>query len=338
MEIKENFNIQKLNTFGIKVDAKYFAEVASIKELQETVAYTEHLKLPMLILGGGSNLLFTKDFPGVVIKINLKGIDLVKEDDKHYYIKAYAGENWDDFVGYCCNKGYFGLENLSLIPGNVGASPIQNIGAYGVEVKDHFYELEFYDFASKQAKTINKTTCDFGYRNSIFKNELKNKGVVISVTFKMDKNPGFKTDYGAINDELDSLGVKNYSVLDIRNAVIKIRRSKLPDPEEIGNSGSFFKNPVVPIQKYETLLKQFPNLVAFKQTDRSYKLAAGWLIDQCGWKGYRKGDAGVHAKQALVLVNYDNATGMDIINLANKVSDSVYDKFGVDLEKEVNVI
>lgn len=338
MEIKENFNIQKLNTFGIKVDAKYFVEVASIQELEETIVYTEQLNLPMLVLGGGSNLLFTSNFPGVVIKINLKGIDLLKEDDQHYYIKAYAGENWDDFVGYCCNTGYSGLENLSLIPGNIGASPIQNIGAYGVEVKDHFEELEFYDFTSKQVKTINKTTCEFGYRNSIFKNELKNKGVVISVTFKLDKNPIFKTEYGAINDELDRMSVKDCTAIDIRNAVIHIRESKLPDPDEIGNSGSFFKNPVVPLQKYESLSKQFPDLVSFKQADNSYKLAAGWLIDQCGWKGYRKGDAGVHVKQALVLVNYGNATGKDILSLANEVSASVLSKFGVILEKEVNII
>lgn len=338
MEIKEHYNIQLLNTFGIRVDAKFFTEVASIQEIQQALSYARKLKVPLLILGGGSNLLFTKDFNGLILKINLKGISLLNEDNKYFYVKAYAGENWDDFVNYCCESGYDGLENLSLIPGNVGASPIQNIGAYGVELKDHFYELEFYDFNSQEVKIIEKAACEFGYRNSVFKNELKHKGVVLSVTFKLDKNPTFNTDYGAINDELDSMGVSNYTAMDIRDAVINIRRSKLPDPEEIGNAGSFFKNPVVTYDKFKELLEKFPNLVSFKQNNGTYKLAAGWLIDQCEWKGYRKGDAGVHAKQALVLVNYGDANGAQILSLANEVSDSVFAKFKVELEKEVNII
>ena len=338
MEIKEHYNIQSLNTFGIRVDAKYFAEVASIEEIQQALSFAMKLKVPILILGGGSNLLFTEDFNGLILKINLKGISLLNEDDKHFYVKVFAGENWDDFVSYCCESGYDGLENLSLIPGNVGASPIQNIGAYGVELKDHFYELEFYNFNSQEVKIIQKAACEFGYRNSVFKNELKQKGVVLSVTFKLDKNSIFNTDYGAINDELDNMGVKNYTAMDIRKAVINIRRSKLPDPEEIGNAGSFFKNPVVTYEKYKELLEKFPNLVYFKQNDGTYKLAAGWLIDQCEWKSYRKGDAGIHAKQALVLVNYGDANGAQILSLAKEVSNSVFAKFGVELEKEVNVI
>lgn len=327
-----------MNTFNIRVDAKYFTEVASIQEMQEGIAYAKHRNMHTLILGGGSNLLFTKDFNGVVLKINLKGTKLINEDDKHFYVKVYAGENWDNFVNYCCEVGYDGLENLSLIPGNVGASPIQNIGAYGVELKDHFYELEFYNFDSKEVRIIKKSDCNFGYRDSIFKNELKNKGVVLSVTFKLDKSPTFNTNYGAIHEELERMGVNDVSAKDIRNAVINIRRNKLPDPEEIGNAGSFFKNPVVTFEKYKELLEKSPNLVSFKQADGTYKLAAGWLIDQCGWKGYRNGDAGVHAKQALVLVNYGNAKGSDILALANEVSDSVYSRFGVELEKEVNII
>ena len=338
MEIKEHYNIQSLNTFGIRIDAKYFAAVASIKEIQLALSFASKMMVPILILGGGSNLLFTKDFNGLILKINLKGISLLKEDDQHFYVKACAGENWDDFVNYCCESGYDGLENLSLIPGNVGASPIQNIGAYGVELKDHFYELEFYDFNSQEVKIIKKEACEFGYRNSVFKNKLKQKGVVLSVTFKLDKNSTYNTDYGAINDELDNMGVKDCTAMDIRNAVIKIRRSKLPDPEEIGNAGSFFKNPVVTYEKYKKLLEKFQNLVFFKQNDGTYKLAAGWLIDQCGWKGYRNGDAGVHAKQALVLVNYGDANGAQILSLANEVSNSVFAKFGVELEKEVNII
>lgn len=338
MKIKEHFNIKPLNTFGIKVDAKFFTRVASVHKVQEAIEYSERLKLPVLILGGGSNILFTQDYTGFVIKINLKGISLLREDDKHVYIKAFAGENWDDFVNYCCDAGYYGLENLSLIPGNVGASPIQNIGAYGVELKDHFYELEFYDFATKEIKKFINPDCCFGYRNSIFKNELKQKGVVLSVIFKLDKIPKFKTDYGAIKEELDRMEVINLTAKDIRNAVINIRRSKLPDPVEIGNAGSFFKNPVVANKKYNELLSKFPNLVSFKQHDGTYKLAAGWLIDQCGWKGYRKGDAGVHKNQALVLLNYGNARGREIVSLSNEISKSVVDKFDVELECEVNII
>ena len=338
MEIKEQYSIKPYNTFDINVDAKYFTEVASVEELQKAIEYSKQLELPILILGGGSNLLFTQDYPGVVIKMNLKGIELVKEDDKHVYIKAGAGENWDGFVDYCCEAGYDGLENLSLIPGSVGASPIQNIGAYGVELKDHFYKLEFYDFDSKSVRIIKKSECTFGYRNSIFKNELKQKGVLLSVTFKLDKNPTFETEYGAINDELDRMGVTEISAIAIRNAVINIRRNKLPDPEEIGNAGSFFKNPVVTFEKYKELSVRFPGMVSFKQSNGTFKLAAGWLIDQCGWKGFRKGDAGVHDKQALVLVNYGNATGKDIYNLSEKIKTSVFEKFGVELELEVNMV
>ncbi len=222
MEIKEHFNIQPLNTFGINVDAKYFVEVASIIELKEAIKFATQNYLPLLVLGGGSNLLFTKDFDGLLIKINFRGKELLREDKTHVYVKAFAGENWDDFVNYCCEAGYDGLENLSLIPGNVGASPIQNIGAYGVELKDHFEELEYFDFETKEVRIIEKSECDFGYRNSIFKNELKNKGVILSVTFRLDKNPTFKTEYGAIREELERMGVVDITTKDIRNAVILI--------------------------------------------------------------------------------------------------------------------
>lgn len=338
MEIKEDYNIQPLNTFGINVDAKYFTEVASIPELKAAVEFADQKNLTILILGGGSNLLFTSDFDGLIIKINFRGIELIKEDSNFVYVKASAGENWDDFVNYCCEAGYDGLENLSLIPGNVGASPIQNIGAYGVELKDHFEELDFYDCATKEVNTIKKSACDFGYRSSIFKKNLKNNGVILTVTFKLNKIPIFKTEYGAIKEEFERMGVVNVTAKDIRNAVIQIRESKLPDPEEIGNAGSFFKNPVILKEKFNELKKQFNNLVSFEQDDGTYKLAAGWLIDQCGWKGFRKGDAGVHAKQALVIVNYGNAPGKEIIELANEIADSVFVKFGVKLEKEVNII
>jgi len=338
MEIKEQFNIKALNTFGINVDAKYFTEVASIKELQEAIEFSERLNLSSLILGGGSNLLFTQDFNGLVIKIKLEGKSFLKEEDQHVFIKAFAGENWDDFVNFCCESGYYGLENLSLIPGNVGASPIQNIGAYGVELKDYFYELEFYEYSTRKVKIFDNSDCNFGYRYSIFKGDLKQKGVVLSVSFKLDKVPKFRTDYGAINEELENMGVVDLQATDIRNAVINIRRRKLPDPVEIGNAGSFFKNPVISSEKYSELSYQFPNLVAFNQNNGTHKLAAGWLIDQCGWKGYRKGDSGIHTKQALVLVNYSNASGKVIYELSEKIKNSVIEKFGVILEREVNVI
>ncbi len=338
MKIKENYNLKSLNTFGINVDAKYFAEVASIDEIKEAGSFIDENNLQYLILGGGSNILFKKDFKGIAIKINLKGIEILKEDKEHIYIKVYAGENWDEFVQYCVEHKYAGLENLSLIPGSVGASPIQNIGAYGVELKDHFHELEFYNFSDNSIQTIQKEDCRFGYRSSIFKKELKGQGIILSVTFRLDKTPVFKTDYGVLNAELEKTGMGEISLKAIRLAICNIRQNKLPDPEFIGNAGSFYKNPVVSENKHKELKAIYKNLVSFSQADGSFKLAAGWLIDQCGWKGKRSGDAGVHENQALVMVNYGKATGQDILNLSDKIKNSVLQKFGVELEMEVNVV
>jgi UDP-N-acetylmuramate dehydrogenase len=338
MIIRENYSLKSLNTFGIKVDAKYFAEVASVQDIIEINKIILEKRIPFLVLGGGSNILFTKDFEGIVIKIGLKGIEVVEEDAGHYYIKARAGENWDDFVKYCVDRNYGGLENLSLIPGNVGASPIQNIGAYGVEMKDVFHELEIFDLQQGIVRTLKDGECKFEYRSSIFKNELKGKIIILAVTFRLDKKPVYQTGYGAIQDELKAMEVKELSVQSIRKAVINIRRKKLPDPKEIGNAGSFFKNPSVTANVHEDLKNRFPQLVSYPQQNGTFKLAAGWLIEQCGWKGKRMGDAGVHQHQALVIVNYGKSTGREILELAEKVKKSVRKNFGVEIETEVNVI
>jgi UDP-N-acetylmuramate dehydrogenase len=338
MIIRENYSLKSLNTFGISVDAKYFAEVASIEEIIDIYHFIRDKDIPYLVLGGGSNILFTNDFEGIIIKINLKGIEIINEDTEHYYIKAQAGENWDEFVSYCVTKNFGGLENLSLIPGNVGASPIQNIGAYGVEMKDVFHELVMIDLQIEKTRLLRVEECRFGYRNSIFKNELKGKCIILSVTFRLNKFPVLRTEYGSIKDELNKMGIKEPSIQTIRNAVISIRRSKLPDPNETGNAGSFFKNPTINAEIYNNLKKRFPDLVSFPQPDGTFKLAAGWLIEQCGWKGKRIGDAGVHEKQALVIVNYGNATGKEILELAEEIKKSVTDRFGVEIETEVNVV
>lgn len=338
MEIKTNNPLQALNTFHIKVDGKFYLEVASVKELQLAWEFAQEHSLPLLILGGGSNILFTEDFPGLVMKVNFKGIEIIEETEEYVMVKAGAGEVWDEFVAHCVENGFGGLENLSLIPGSVGASPVQNIGAYGVEMKDYFESLEFYDFQTQTIRHFEKQDCHFAYRNSIFKKELKGKGVVVSVTFKLTKKPEFKTGYGSIREELQRMGTKDLSIDALRRAVIQIRRSKLPDPEEIGNAGSFFKNPSVAADIHEILASENPRLVSFPQAENTFKLAAGWLIDQCGWKGYRAGDAGVHKNQALVLVNYGEATGQEIYELSEKIRESVLNRFHIELECEVNVL
>ncbi|RLD60652.1 MAG: UDP-N-acetylenolpyruvoylglucosamine reductase [Bacteroidetes bacterium] len=337
MNLKRNYPLKNFNTFSINVDAEYFVEVASIEELTASVDFINSEKIPFLILGGGSNILFTQNFKGLVIKLNIHGIEVIDQDNNHVYIKSGAGENWDEFVQYCVDNKWGGLENLSLIPGNVGASPVQNIGAYGVEMKDHFYELEYFNIEKKEIRTFRFDDCNFGYRNSIFKNVLNGKGVVTSVTFKLDKTPEFKTSYGAISTKLDRMGVTDVTLKDLRQAVISIREIKLPDPDEIPNGGSFFKNPVIDTNQFQKIKAQFPEVVSYKQDEENIKLAAGWLIDQCNWKGKRIGDAGIHKNQALVLVNYGNASGLDIYELSEKIKQSVFDKFGVVLEREINV-
>lgn len=336
--IRENYSLKKLNTFGIEASARYFAECSDINQMQEILSERAFLNTQKLILGGGSNLLFTKNFDGLVIKNNLKGIELIKEDSNFYYVKAGAGEVWNQFVMHCVANNYAGLENLSLIPGNVGASPMQNIGAYGAEIKDHFFELEALHIADKKMQRFNNADCKFGYRESIFKRDLKNQFIITSVTFKLLKNPELNTRYGAIEKEMEAMGVKEITIQAISQAVCNIRNSKLPNPAEIGNAGSFFKNPEVTSDKYQTHKIQFPTIVGYELENGNVKLAAGWLIEQCGWKGKTIGDAGVHKLQALVLVNYGNAKGEEILNLSQQIMDSVKGTFGVDLEREVNII
>lgn len=338
MVIQENYPLKNLNTFGINAEARYFIALSSIDEIQEIIAEKIFKNNKKLILGGGSNLLFCKNFDGIILKNNLKGIKSIKEDADYYYIKAGAGEVWHDLVMHCINNNYGGVENLSLIPGNVGASPMQNIGAYGVEIKDCFYELDAINIADNTIHTFNKASCKFGYRESVFKQELKNQFIIISVTYKLLKTPIFNTQYGAIEKELEEMGIKELSIKSISKAVCNIRSSKLPNPKEIGNAGSFFKNPEISRNKYEILKNKFPSIVGYDLENGNVKLAAAWLIEQCGWKGKTFGDAGVHKLQALVLVNYGNAIGKEIYDLSQKILESVFTKYEIILEREVNII
>ncbi len=339
MQIRENISLKPCNTFAIDVSARYFSAFSSVHELCELLESRRLLSANhKLILGGGSNILFTKNFDGVVFKNEIKGIEIVEEDKEYFYIRARAGENWHQFVLFCIQHNYAGVENLSLIPGCVGASPMQNIGAYGVEIKDVFHQLEAFHIREKALKTFSLNECAFGYRESVFKRKLKDQFVITSVTYKLRKEPVFNISYGAIQQELNKMGVQELTIETISQAVIKIRSSKLPDWREVGNAGSFFKNPQVPNHRFNELKNLFPAIVGFAVGDEHTKLAAGWLIEQCGWKGYRKGDAGCYLKQALVLVNYGNATGKEIFNLSAQIIDSVQQKFGVALEREVNII
>ena len=341
MEIQANISLKKFNTFGIDAHARYFARFKTVEELHELIDLqkTSILDLPSsIVLGGGSNILFTKDYDGLVLKNELKGIKKIKEDELHVYVQVGAGENWHQFVLYCIENNLSGIENLSLIPGNVGASPMQNIGAYGVEIKDVLYYLEAYSIKEKAIHTFSLNDCELGYRDSIFKRKYKNDFIITSVTYRLNKVPQFNTSYGAIKDELEKMKVKELSIKAVSQAVINIRSSKLPDPSEIGNAGSFFKNPTVSHSKFESLKEKFPNIVGYDVHNGDVKLAAGWMIEQCGWKGFRKGDAGCYDKQALVLVNYGKAVGNDIYNLSDDILHSVKDKFHVLLEREVNII
>ena len=338
MNLQENVSLRTYNSFGIDVKARYFASFESLVELEEALNSELQTQNSELILGGGSNILLVKDFDGVVLKNEMKGIEVVDEDEEYVYLKAGAGENWHQFVLYCVQHDYAGVENLSLIPGNVGASPMQNIGAYGVEIKDVFYELEAFHKADKIVKTFALKECDFGYRESVFKNKYKDQFVITSVTYRLNKKPSFNTSYGAIHQELEKMEVKELSIQAISQAVINIRTSKLPDPKQVGNAGSFFKNPIVPNDQFHQLKTAYPDMVAFPSGADHMKLAAGWLIEKCGWKGYRKGDAGCYPKQALVLVNYGAASGREIYDLSEEIIQSVQRTFGVNLDREVNII
>ncbi len=320
----------------MNVSARWFAAIQTIEGLQELYSDKKINSSNSFILGGGSNILFTKNVDGLVVKNELKGIEVIKEDADFVYVKSGAGEVWHEFVLDCIRNNRAGVENLSLIPGSVGAGPMQNIGAYGVELKDVFHELEAFHIHEKFIRTFSAEECKFGYRESVFKHELKNKFFITSVTFRLNKKTKFNTSYGAIETELKAMNVKDISLAAISQAVINIRTSKLPDPKVIGNAGSFFKHPIVSAKKHAQLKKDFPEIVSYPNGN-DFKLAAGWMIEKCEWKGKRFGDAGVHKNQALVLVNYGDANGQEIFDLSTKVLESVMEKFGVLLEREVNV-
>jgi UDP-N-acetylmuramate dehydrogenase len=338
MTVQTNVQLKPFNTFGIEAKAKFFVEISTIEELQSALQNPDYQSIERLVLGGGSNLLLTKDFDGLVIKININGFEIVKENDENIWIKSGAGIVWHDLVMHCVNQNYAGMENLSLIPGTVGAAPMQNIGAYGIEIKDVFEELEAIEIETGKIRVFDKQTCNFGYRESIFKHEAKGKYIILNVTFKLNKKPTFHVAYGAINDTLAEMGITALSIKAISDAVIHIRQSKLPNPAEIGNAGSFFKNPEIPKTQFEILKTQFPTIPSYPISETTTKVPAGWLIEQAGWKGQRFGNVGVHAKQALVLVNYGGGKGEEIKALSQKIQASVKEKFDIALSTEVNFI
>ncbi len=339
MQLQQNVSLKPHNTFGIEATAKWFGSFGSLDVLQETL-YSKQLSNEdcKLIIGGGSNILLTKDIDGLVLKNEIGGIEKIHETDEYVYVKAGAGVNWHQFVLHCIENNWAGVENLSLIPGCVGASPMQNIGAYGVEIKEVFHQLEAWHLQDKTVVNFGLEDCAFGYRESVFKRKYKGQFVILNVTFKLSKTPNFNTSYGAINQELEKMGVQQPNIKNISDAVINIRSSKLPDPKVIGNAGSFFKNPEIPLEQFEKLKAVFDGIVGYHLPNDHVKLAAGWLIEQCGWKGYRLGDAGVHAKQALVLVNYGKASGSEIFQLSGEIMASVKEQFEVELEREVNIL
>ncbi|MBN8823144.1 MULTISPECIES: UDP-N-acetylmuramate dehydrogenase [unclassified Spirosoma] len=340
LSIQSHVSLKPYNTFRIDASARYWVDISNEDDLQTLLQLAEFLNTPKLILGGGSNVLLCQNFDGLAIKISLQGIDVVREDDTHVYVKAGGGVNWHQLVMHCVDQGYAGIENLSLIPGTVGAAPMQNIGAYGVELEQVFDSLTAVHIQTGHTRTFTHADCAFGYRESVFKRELKGQYIITSVTLRLDKVPTFHTRYGAIQETLADMGVSedNLSIKAISEAVIHIRRSKLPDPAQIGNAGSFFKNPEIPKAQFDQLKTEYPTLPGYPVNDDFVKVPAGWLIEQAGWKGHRSGDAGVHAKQALVLVNYDKATGNQILALAQQVQESVQKKYGITISPEVNVI
>lgn len=338
MEVQENHSLKKLNTFGIDARARYFASFENEEELKKLLELKKQQNLSLLLLGGGSNLLFTRDYDGLVLQNKIKGLSIEKENADYALIKAGAGEPWHDLVLFAIKNKLGGIENLSLIPGTVGAAPIQNIGAYGVELKDHFEKLDAIEIDSGKSKGFNLDDCCFGYRNSIFKSSQKGKYIITHVYLKLSKKPEFKTSYGAIRDTLQEMNALELSAEAISKAVIKIRQSKLPDPATIGNAGSFFKNPEIPEEQFLNLKEKYPDIPSYPVAPGIVKVPAGWLNEQCGWKGKKYGNAGVHKDQALVLVNYGNASGSEIRELSQKIQASVLEKFGIQLETEVNII
>ncbi len=337
LQIQTNASLKNFNTFGIDAIAKYFVEINHKEELAELFLDPQWKQMKMLVLGGGSNMLLLNNFDGLVIRINIRGIEhRISHND--VFVEAGAGEVWNDLVNFCVIRGYAGLENLSLIPGSVGASPIQNIGAYGVELKDVFYSCNAFELSTGIFKTFTKADCRFDYRESIFKNEFKGQYIIVSVKFHLSLISNFNLKYGAIEQELANRNINNPTLKDISQVVSQIRVSKLPDPSTIGNAGSFFKNPIINAEQFEQLKLKFPEIVSYPANENQVKLAAGWLIEQCGWKGKVSGNTGTWKNQALVLVNHGGATGAEVYQFSSQIIDSVYTKFGVTLQREVNII
>ncbi len=334
MQLKQNISLKNLNTFGIAAKAEQFVAVRSVDELREVLATNPY---PVHILGGGSNILLTGDVPGLLIKNEMGGIRIEEEDENSAIVHAGGGVNWHSLVLWAIEHDLGGIENLSLIPGCAGAAPIQNIGAYGVELKDVFYRLEAVELSTGELKVFNHEDCRFGYRDSVFKNELKGKYCITGISLRLSKTHQLNTSYGDIQRTLAAAGIENPTIRDVSDAVIHIRQSKLPNPAEIGNAGSFFKNPEIGMAQFEELQSRYPDIVHYALPDGMVKIPAGWLIEQSGWKGRRFGDAGCHAKQALVLVNYGEASGAELLELAHKIQASVKDKYGITLTPEVNI-
>lgn len=336
--VQSDVDLQPFNTLNISAKAQYFAEIESESQLKEILMHPGTANLQIIILGGGSNVLFTDDFDGLVLHIGIKGREVIKETDEHVWLKIGAGENWHQTVRYCVEKGWGGIENLSLIPGTVGAAPIQNIGAYGVELEEVFEYLEAVDIEGRATRCYDKEECEFGYRDSIFKGELRGIVIVTNVVLKLSKNSELNTSYGAIQAMLEEREITNPNIKDISDIVIDIRNSKLPDPQSLGNAGSFFKNPIVKQEVYDRIKKSYAEVPGYPMDGNKMKVPAGWLIEEAGWKGKVIGNTGTYEQQALVIVNHGGATGGEILQLAQDIQTSVKEQFGIELVPEVNII
>lgn len=337
MKLFENYSLKNLNTFRVDVKTKRFVIIETVNELRTIFDGLELSKEKFLVLGGGSNILYTKDFEGTIIHPDIKSFSVIDEDDKSVFIKAEAGMIWDDLVKYCVENNFGGIENLAMIPGTVGAAPIQNIGAYGQELKDTLYEVEYFDLKDREIKNLSSEQCQFGYRDSVFKNSMRNKFIILSVTFKLNKNSEPIISYGNIANQLSKAGITKPTIKDVSNIVRKIRTEKLPDPNQLGNAGSFFKNPVVDEIKFEEIKTKYPDIPFFRQENK-IKIPAAWLIEKSGLKGFRKGNVGTYSTQPLVIVNYGNASGREIVEFAYLIKSKVFEKFQIGLEPEVNII
>lgn len=336
-EFQSDVSLQNYNTLAVPARARYFVSLNDSSQLPEALAFALERDLSILVLGGGSNVVLREDFPGLVLHLNWRGRELVDSDAEFYWLKVAAGENWHQLVLYCLEKSYWGLENLALIPGSVGAAPIQNIGAYGVELKDVFAELEAWEIQSGKSVTFNTEACEFDYRDSVFKNSLRDRYIITSVTFKLRRAPQLVLSYPALKAALPDRPVEEIGPRELAEAVCRLRTEKLPDPTQIPNAGSFFKNPIIELSQFECLQQDYPELVSYPVDDQRVKLAAAWLIDQAGWEGVTQGPVAVHSQQALVLTNSGRAMGSEVLALAEKIQQSVNEKFGVQLEPEPRI-